>query len=61
MVVCNPAGLEAWRLGCLDAWRLGGWRLGSWSRGGVGLLSLLAGLDSIGSEWLLDRRCWAVF
>jgi len=30
----NPAGLKAWRLGCLDAWRLGGWTLGSWSLGG---------------------------
>ena len=42
IVDSNPAGLEAWMPGCLDASGLGGWRLGSWSLGGW-LACLLAG------------------
>jgi len=39
MVDSNPAGLEAWMLGCLEAWRL------------VGFLAYsLAGLDWIGLD-----------
>ena len=39
--------LEDWNTPILQAWRLG--CLDAW---------MLAGLDWIGSEWLLDRRQW---
>jgi len=50
MVDSNPAGVEAWRIGCLEAWRLEAWILEPWR-----LVGLLAGWQ----DWIgLDVSGW---
>ena len=44
----NPAGMEAWKPGGVEAWRLEAWILEPWK-----LVGLLAGLqDWIGLDWM---------